>query len=88
LLQATNRLAEAEALMRRHLEILLRFTVTTGHQHPHSQTFIWNYAALLEQMGYDQAQILATLNQVGEPFGFDGAAVHSLSRAGTARRQR
>ena len=35
LLRATNRLAEAEPLFRRAVEILLKFTHATGHEHPH-----------------------------------------------------
>ena len=69
LLQATNRLTEAEPLMRRMVEVFLRFTVANGHQHPHLQAAIGNYTALLEQMGYDQAQVIAELNKVGSPFG-------------------
>ncbi|HEY4848166.1 MAG TPA: tetratricopeptide repeat protein [Methylocella sp.] len=33
-LKATNRLAEAEPLIRRHVEIFLSFTARTGHQQP------------------------------------------------------
>ena len=35
LLQATNRLGEAEPLMKRALVILFKFTHETGHPHPH-----------------------------------------------------
>ena len=34
-IQATNRLGEAEPLSERHLQIFLRFTQATGHEHPH-----------------------------------------------------
>ena len=43
LLQATNRLGEAEPLSRRYLEILLSFTRKTGHEHPHLRAVIKNY---------------------------------------------
>jgi hypothetical protein len=69
LLNAKAQYAEAEPLMRRVVEMLLRFTVTTQHQHPHLRAAIGNYAALLEQMGYDQAQVMAQLDKVGKPFG-------------------
>jgi tetratricopeptide (TPR) repeat protein len=69
LLQATNRLGEAELLMRRHLEIFLQFTVATGHHHPHVQAAVGNYVALLEQMGYNEAQVKAELYKVSSPFG-------------------
>ena len=51
LLQATNRLSEAEPLMRRVVLILLAFTRDTGHVHPHLRPAIRNYGALLEAMG-------------------------------------
>jgi tetratricopeptide (TPR) repeat protein len=76
LLQATSRLAEAEPLSRRHLEIFLKFTVSTGHQHPHLQAAIRNYAALLTQMGRSPEQVLAQLNDLARPYGiqFGGGA--------------
>ena len=43
LLQATNRLGEAEPLSRRCLEILLGFTRSTGREHPHLRAAIENY---------------------------------------------
>lgn len=49
LLQATNRLTEAEPLMRRHVVIFLRFTLATGHSHPHLQMALNNYAILLQE---------------------------------------
>jgi len=65
---ATTRLAEAEPLLRRALEILLKFTRSTGHPHPHLQTFVNNYAALMQAMGRSEAQILATLRQLAPEF--------------------
>jgi hypothetical protein len=47
LLQATNRLAEAEPLMWRALTILCSFTRYCGHEHPDFQTFADNYVRLL-----------------------------------------
>jgi hypothetical protein len=49
LLQATNRLGEAELLMRRALTALLKFTRTTGHMHPHIRSVFGNYAGLLKK---------------------------------------
>ena len=66
LLQATNRLGEAEPLMRRAMGILLQFTRDTGHEHPHLQGAIANYAALLQEMGYGKEQIEAKLKEVHE----------------------
>ena len=48
LLKATNRLAEAEPLMRRHAEIFVKFTAAT--RHPHLQAGLGNYAVLLPAM--------------------------------------
>ena len=46
LLQATNRLEEAELLSRRAVEILLRFAAETGHPHPNLDAAIENYEGL------------------------------------------
>jgi len=72
--QDTNRLGEAEPLMRRMVEILLRFTVATGHEHPYLQTVIGNYAGLLQQMGRSQQETQAQLNVVGRPYGMQFGA--------------
>ncbi|HWF61426.1 MAG TPA: tetratricopeptide repeat protein [Nitrospira sp.] len=68
LLQATNRLGEAEPLMRQMVEILLTFTHVTSHPHPHLQAAI-NYIGLLEAMGRRPEEISATLNVLGQPYG-------------------
>jgi type VI protein secretion system component VasF len=47
LLQATNRLAEAEPLYRRAVEVLHRFERENGHRHPNCDMAEENYAALL-----------------------------------------
>lgn len=49
LLQATDRLAEAESLMRRAIEILQWFTAETGHPQAHLRQAIENYEGLLAQ---------------------------------------
>ncbi|MDA1252686.1 MAG: tetratricopeptide repeat protein, partial [Planctomycetota bacterium] len=48
LLQATNRLSEAEPLMRRAVEILRS---SLGDDHPSTQTVAANYAALQKLTG-------------------------------------
>ncbi|HWE37418.1 MAG TPA: tetratricopeptide repeat protein [Isosphaeraceae bacterium] len=70
LLRATGRRAEAEPLSRRQLEILLRFTHATGHEHPHLRDAVGNYAGLLADLGQDDTAIRARLNEIGRPFGF------------------
>ncbi len=58
LLKATNRLAEAEPLMRRGVEIVVKFSVATGHRHPHLQTVLDNYFSLLTEMGYEKSKAI------------------------------
>ena len=69
LLKATNRLAEAEPLMRRLLEILFKFAVATGHEHPHLQRALRNYAGLLSEMGRSPEEVQDHLDAVARPFG-------------------
>jgi hypothetical protein len=66
LLQDTNRLAEAEPLMRRCVVIRHKFGEATGHEHPHMQTAIENYRQLLDAMGLSAAEIDARLREVLE----------------------
>ena len=64
LLKTTNRLAEAEPLMRRHLEVFLNFSRATSHPHPHLKGAINNYAGLLKAMGRSREHIQATLREM------------------------
>jgi hypothetical protein len=64
LLQATNRLAEAELLMRRALAIFLDFTRKTRHPHPDLQGICRNYAGLLEESGFTTSEVCERLNQL------------------------
>ena len=59
LLQATNRLGEAEPLMRRPGVIFLMFQRDTGHPHPNREAALNNYAMLLKEMGRSDAEIAA-----------------------------
>jgi len=61
----TNRLAEAEPLMRRMAEIFLNCARATGHPHPHLRVAVDNYARLLQSMGRSQEEIRATLRKMG-----------------------
>jgi len=65
-LQATNRLAEAEPMMRRHVVIFVLFQFRTGHQHPHLASARRNYSALLEEMGQSEEQIQQAFAAIGE----------------------
>ena len=69
LLHDTNRLDEAEPLSRRHLEIFLNFTRQTGHNHPHLQAALGNYAGLLRAMDLDESQIRQRLNDMLAEYG-------------------
>jgi tetratricopeptide (TPR) repeat protein len=71
LLRATNRLGEAEPLMRRALAIFLTFQRDTGHAHPHRDTAIANYTALLTDMGRTEADIAATIAALHREAGLD-----------------
>ena len=53
LLQHTNRLEEAEPLMRRALDIFDSFGRQTGHEHPYFQSAKANYQALQRAIGPD-----------------------------------
>ncbi|TDH59795.1 tetratricopeptide repeat protein [Dankookia rubra] len=57
LLQDTNRLTEAEPLMQRLVRILVAFTRITGHSHPHLDTALDNYQALLEKLSWNEKKI-------------------------------
>ncbi|MCY3787636.1 MAG: tetratricopeptide repeat protein [Gemmatimonadetes bacterium] len=54
LLGDTNRIEEAEPLMRRALEIFDTFRRQTGHEHPHFQQANENYQALQRAMGSNE----------------------------------
>jgi hypothetical protein len=55
--KATNRLAEAEPLMRRHVQIFVRFGQITGHPHPHMEVALMNYIGLLTRMELAEDEI-------------------------------
>jgi tetratricopeptide (TPR) repeat protein len=64
---ATNRLGEAEPLMRRHLVIFIDFECKTMHPHAHRDAAIKNYASLLAAMGKSAAEIKAAIaSLIGE----------------------
>jgi hypothetical protein len=61
LYKETNRLAEAEPLMKRVVEILIEFASRTGYPHPHLEGTIGNYADLLTRMGHSKDELVARL---------------------------
>ena len=69
LLQDTNRLAEAEPLMRRAVEISLGFFVSTRHHHPNEAAVIANYRDLLEAIDYTPEQIDVRFAEIAASFG-------------------
>jgi hypothetical protein len=66
LLQATNRLAEAEPMMARNVEILIAL-LKQGYQHPNLKTGLSNYIALLQAMGLPDPEIQAKLQALQHP---------------------
>jgi hypothetical protein len=81
LLQATNRLGEAEPLMRRHIGILFKFTRATGHPHPHLRTAFDNYFALCEVMSLTGDHIGQSVAQMANDAGFDANSYRALLAA-------
>jgi sirohydrochlorin ferrochelatase len=61
LLQATNRLAEAEPLMWRASEI---FAASLGQDHPNTRTAVGNYERLLSEMDRSEAEIEAAKREL------------------------
>ena len=66
LLKATNRLAEAEPLMRRSVEILIAFS-KLGYQHPNLEAGVGNYITLLQEMGLPELEIEAKFQALQPP---------------------
>jgi hypothetical protein len=64
LLQATNRLAEAEPLMARGFAI---FWKSLGLDHPNTQSLRGNYIDLLLEMGLSEPEIQAKLQALQPP---------------------
>ena len=78
LLQATNRLDEAEPLMRRGLLIYFSFTRNTGHIHPHLPTVLGNYRRLLQALAIAETDLKARLLSLGPEAGFTDEEFQSL----------
>jgi hypothetical protein len=64
LLGATNRLDEAEQLLRQSLEMFFEFTRAIGHPHSSLQGALKNYAELLQIMDRSEEQVFATLHEL------------------------
>jgi hypothetical protein len=71
LLQATNRLADAEPMMRRALLILIEFTRRSGHTHPHLDVARGSYRGLLEMLGETPDRIKQRLRNLDESLDSD-----------------
>jgi hypothetical protein len=74
LLQASNRLVEAEPLSRRELEILLRASAASGYEHPYRRTALASHVALLKQLGRSESEIDRELQSILESCGFNPPA--------------
>ena len=64
LLIETNRLAEAEPLMRRAVEILLRFNAATTCEHPEQRKYVANYGMLLKLTGLSSQAVQNRMYEV------------------------
>jgi len=64
LLEDTNRLGEAEPLMRRALALAVDFHRRTGHQDPSLNLRTENYRQLLATLGRSETEIDAAVRQV------------------------
>jgi len=67
LMQATNRLAEAELHYRRGLRILIEFKRQTGHERPRFRVRLGNYRGCLKAMGKTPEQIERELTELTDP---------------------
>ena len=77
LLKATNRLADAELLMRRVVKLFLTFTNSTGHIHFNLRAAFENYIGLLEAMKLSD-EISQRLQDLAGDAGFDEASYNRL----------
>jgi ABC-type transporter Mla subunit MlaD len=68
LLGATNRLDEAEQLLRQSVEMFFKFTRAIGHPHSSLQGALKNYAELLQIMDRSEEQVFATLHELTPEF--------------------
>jgi tetratricopeptide (TPR) repeat protein len=66
-LQEKNRPAEAEPLNRRSLEILIGFSVNSGHLHPNLSATVQNYGNLLTRLGASKKQAEEKIDQILAP---------------------
>ena len=78
LLQDTNRFAEAEPLSRRAVEVLLRFTQSTRHQHPQLRKSFLNHTGLLPAMGQSPEEITTRMMEIACPLGISREQLISL----------
>ncbi|GEP45547.1 tetratricopeptide repeat protein [Brevifollis gellanilyticus] len=61
LLKDMNRPGEAKEPMRRTVDIFVRFTAQTGHEHPHLRAALDNYFTLLLESGQTEGNALQSL---------------------------
>ena len=71
LLQATNRLSEAEPLFERCVVSHLKFCLLTGNLHPSLRTVFENYLGFLTKMALSGDEISKRVWALGTEAGFD-----------------
>jgi acyl-CoA synthetase (AMP-forming)/AMP-acid ligase II len=79
LLKNTNRLAEAEPLMRRVLVIVLKFTHDNGHLHPHFHDAMGSYVSLLQSQNRTKSEILTRLAEAATEAGYSAGEWRELT---------
>src|SRR5262249_22403206 len=68
-LRAKDHPSEAAPLLRRVLEILLKFGRSNGREHPNLRHAIANYVGTLQSLGRTSVEIRKQLDEIGQPFG-------------------
>ena len=64
--------------MRRVVVIVLEFTRSTGHLHPHLKTTLGNYRGILKAMSLGEEEIARRIAEVGKAAGFDDQSYSAL----------
>lgn len=67
LLKDTNRLGQADPLMRRMVEIMMIAICAAGHEHPSLKAAVIDYSLLLHTMGRSPEQIRRTMAELSTP---------------------
>jgi hypothetical protein len=78
LLKDTNRLTEAEPMMRRALLICFKVTRETGYEYPYLRMAFGEYYTLLLKMAMQQDEVFKRIDMLGTEAGFDSESYFRL----------